>query len=112
MTELKKLFLYVPYQYKQEVKSKGAKWNNESKQWYIYKDNDHRRMLVDMFHEDNFTTNFHGIHLKSNLTTKRSRKEFAKAERKHYKTIRKQWIRKNGNEDGLGEYMSENKFSI
>ena len=34
-------YLDIPYTEKEEVKSKGAKWNKELKQCYTYKSNGH-----------------------------------------------------------------------
>ncbi|WP_110558747.1 DUF5710 domain-containing protein [Helicobacter cinaedi] len=37
---IQKHYLYVPYKDKEEAKSLGAKWDSESKKWYVSSDTD------------------------------------------------------------------------
>lgn len=44
-TVKEKIFLFVPFEEKDEAKKLGAKWDKEEKKWFIYKDNNN----VDLF---------------------------------------------------------------
>lgn len=44
-----KLYLKVPYERKDEAKTKGTRWDGKKKLWYIYSDNEHKDELLELF---------------------------------------------------------------
>jgi predicted RNA-binding protein with RPS1 domain len=52
-----KKYLYVPFEYKDDVKNNGAKWDSEAKKWYVYETNENYQGLIDKYHKDNFDRN-------------------------------------------------------
>jgi hypothetical protein len=65
--------LYVPYEFKEQAKSQGAKFDGKAKDWYIYESNPNKQMMVDLYHCNNFRHDCYGSHLKKELTTDRSK---------------------------------------
>ncbi len=68
----KKIYLYVPYKYKDNAKKKGAKWDNERKQWYSIQSLCNHQYLVDLYHECNF---YYGSYVRKTIITEEQRKE-------------------------------------
>jgi hypothetical protein len=123
MSEVKKIYLDVPFQFKNEAKELGAKWDSTEKRWYTLKDNVNRRNLVDLYHYSNFTTIFVGPFgegkpesiLNYRTTTKKQRKRIKKQlqeekdeEHAEYERLQANWISKCGNLDGFGIWYSVN----
>jgi hypothetical protein len=46
-----KVYLIVPYAYKDDAKNMGAKWSSTFKIWYIYEDNSNYHYLINMYNE-------------------------------------------------------------
>ena len=44
-----RIYLKVPYDRKDEVKTKGGRWDNKKKSWYIYSDNKNKDELLEIF---------------------------------------------------------------
>ena len=44
-TEIKKIYLEVPYSRKEEIKQLGGKWDPNSKKWYIYENNPNKHLI-------------------------------------------------------------------
>lgn len=53
--DVDKVFLFVPFQFKDDAKKNGAKWDLIHKKWYTYLADEYfYHNLVDTFHIDNF----------------------------------------------------------
>lgn len=50
-----KIYLYVPYEYKNQAKELGARFDGEKKKWYTFGNNPNMQKVIDIFHEINFT---------------------------------------------------------
>ena len=55
-----RVYLYVPIKYKEQAKQLGAQWEKPKLKWFSYKSNPNLQNLVDIFHQDNFRTDFYG----------------------------------------------------
>jgi ribonuclease HI len=47
-----RIYLRVPYAQKDEAKGLGAKWDSQSKKWYIYDNCPHKKQVLDIFYTD------------------------------------------------------------
>jgi hypothetical protein len=56
-----KIYLYVPFGYKDEAKSKGAKYDAENKRWYIHKSNPQYDYMVELYNHKNFADSAFGV---------------------------------------------------
>lgn len=101
-------YLYVPFSHKDTVKSKGAKFDWDKKKWYIYSDHPNQQELVDLYHSDNFYTDFYGTHLRNSSTTEKTRKEIYEAKQNIRENLKKKWIENHGSDDGFGQWYSVN----
>jgi hypothetical protein len=81
-TPKNKIYIYVPFEYKDEAKKLGAKFDFDKKKWYTYKNNTNYQKLVDKYHSDNFRYDFYGSHLNSYWKTEKERSEHYKAKNK------------------------------
>ncbi len=50
---LQKYYIYVPYKDKEEAKSLGAKWDNESKKWYVPSNADLKQFSKWLYPQEN-----------------------------------------------------------
>jgi hypothetical protein len=57
-----RVYIFVPFEYKEDAKKLGAKWDASKKQWYALKANANVQILVDMYHINNFIYDFQGYH--------------------------------------------------
>jgi hypothetical protein len=89
-----KVYLYVPFAYKEQAKKYGAQWDNDKKKWYTFMNNKYYQKLVDIFYECNFYDDFHGTHLRAKIVTEKQRIECRKKVDQEYDTM-KQEYRKN-----------------
>jgi hypothetical protein len=71
--EIETADLYVPYEYKEQAKNLGAKWNRARVKWTTAKDNPNYQKLVDIFHTRNFHTSYQGEHMNSTISTEKQR---------------------------------------
>ena len=66
-----KVFLFVPFEYKDEARDYGAHWDSINKQYYTtVKDISNYQMLVDLYHLDNFSYSYYGAERSRNTTEK------------------------------------------
>jgi len=56
-----KIYVYVPYEYKNDAKNKGAKYDAENKKWYIYKSHPQYDYMVELFNRKNFVDSAFGV---------------------------------------------------
>ncbi len=70
-----KHYLCVPYDYKDDVKKLGAKWDNENKRWYVETNNSNYQILVDKFHPENFHHADDKTLLNNEIVTEKEREE-------------------------------------
>jgi hypothetical protein len=100
-----RVYLFVPYDYKDMIKEKGGMFDSMKKQWYIYDDNKNKDALIDTYHRENFKCDSYGYRLFT-TTTKRMKKQ--KEENEKHDRLKEEWINKNGNDDGFGLWYSVN----
>jgi hypothetical protein len=53
-TKNEKIYLYVPYKYKEQVKKYGAKFDPKTKYWWINSDHPKKDYLSEIFDGDNY----------------------------------------------------------
>jgi hypothetical protein len=108
--------LYVPYRYKNEVKSKGALWDPKYKRWYVYSSNPNFKYLVNTYHSYNFYDDTKGCQRLRDtlLTIEESEKEIKQmieednAKQEEFLRLKNKWIEANGNDDGFAQSYSVN----
>ena len=49
-----KIYLHVPYEFKDEAKKLGSLWDPNTKNWYVYKNHKNYVILYHKFHFSNF----------------------------------------------------------
>jgi hypothetical protein len=86
-----KVYLYTPIEYKEQCKKLGAQFDWSCKKWFILQSNENLQKAVDIFHRDNFRTDFDGERMKAKITTETGRLKIAKDKlailnNKHLKT--------------------------
>lgn len=104
-SEISKIYLFVPYNYKDEIKLKGGRWDAAKKQWYIYSNNKNKDDLVDMYNMSNFRSNRNGYVFVGGTKEREQREQNEKLE--HDKLLRK-WINDGNKESDFGEWYSVN----
>ncbi len=57
---IEKIYLYVPFNDKDEAKKDGALWDNNVKKWYINSDHPNCKDIKNHWHMDCFKCNFYG----------------------------------------------------
>ena len=95
----KNTYLYVPYEYKDRAKLLGAKWDVNKKKWYTTEANINYTKLIDTFHDQNFFSDYHGTHMKSEPKTFEEVLIEKKQKREHYKQTLDQHIANGGVDD-------------
>lgn len=53
----KKIYIHLPYRYKDKAKPLGAKYDKETKEWYVVEGSLHSQDLIDAFKKSNFDRN-------------------------------------------------------
>ncbi len=102
-----RVHLYVPYEYKEQAVSSGAKWDRIAKIWFTTKQNENYQKLVDLFHDSNFYDNYYGTHLISFPKTEAQRKEDEEQQRRRYNKLKRKWIKQHGDsKESLYEFGS------
>ena len=102
-----RVYLYVPITYKEQAKKLGAQWDKPKLKWFSYKSNPNLQKLVDIFHQDNFRTDFYGEHMKAVTKTEKERIEDDEKESAEYKNL----LRKHKKRaiDDHGEWTDKDK---
>lgn len=100
--------LYVPFEYKDDVKRLGAKYDTSMKQWYILDNHENKQELIDLYHRDNFFQSFRGTKLRDNKMTLNEVQEMKKMKMENYQQYKIEWLTKNGNLNGFDEWYSVN----
>jgi len=70
-----KRYLSVPFAYKDDVKKLGAKWDQDTKQWYTCQNNPNYQRLVDLYHSHNFYHTSAGTRIINVPKTEKQRNE-------------------------------------
>ena len=65
----KNVYLFVPFEYKDQAKALGAKWDPEKKRWYTTSENKNCSKLTDTYQFKNFYSNATGYHMIPNPKT-------------------------------------------
>jgi hypothetical protein len=106
-SNVKKIYLYCPYEYKDRAKKLGAKFDGLEKQWYVMDNDPNKEILINTFHSDNF--NYRG-YMENELLTldevahrKMLMKEFENIAITKYKNKFK-----NADDDDVGRWYCEN----
>ncbi len=63
---IEKIYLYVPFEYKEDAKKDKLKWDPDKKQWYTIYNNPNCQKLKEKWNSKCFYSNFHGYHRKYN----------------------------------------------
>lgn len=50
-----KIYLYVPFEFKDDIKIMGGRYDVEARKWFIYDDNKDKYMLIEKYCKQNFT---------------------------------------------------------
>ena len=115
-----RVYLYVPIEYKEQAKELGAQWEKPKLKWFSYKSNPNLQKLVDIFHQDNFRTDFYGEHMKAVTKTKKERIEDKKKESAEYKKLLRKYKKRAIDDHGkwtvkdkenFGRWYSVNKLN-
>jgi hypothetical protein len=101
-----RVYLYVPFEFKDIAKKNGCKWDTTKKEWYVIESNPNIEQLKDLFHADNFYHNFYGTYMKKYTTTQTERKNNEENSNIEYARLKQEWIDKNGNDKGFCEWYS------
>lgn len=101
--QIKKHYLYVPFEYKDEVKKLGARFDFTKKEWYILDNHENKDKLINLYHGYNF---YAGKYMIKYPLTLEQLKEKEKNENKEKEELKKNWIKKFGNDAGFGEWYS------
>ena len=56
----KRVYLYVPFDYRSMIKAVGAKFDQDKKEWYVLQNHPDLQELKDQWHSDCFKSNAHG----------------------------------------------------
>jgi hypothetical protein len=83
---LLKVFMYVPFNYKNEAKQEGFKWDNDKKGWYVMSNNPNLEQLKEKWNSECFRCDFYGSHRSYNSTKDIIRPE-PYDEKKHHNPI-------------------------
>ena len=87
---LKRHYLYVPYQFKDDVKMLGAKFDKDEREWYVLVNNTLEEQepivqdLMDTFHR----SNFYGMNMNKTLITYKKHQD---KEREKYERLREKY---------------------
>jgi hypothetical protein len=100
-----KKYLYVPFDYKDDAKKLGAKFDGKIKKWYVDTNNPNKQKLIDLYHDRNFIGKTIVDHDK--LITYEERCQEIESEilleEEEYK-MRKKYIEINGNDDKFDDW--------
>ncbi len=58
-----KTYIYVPFEYKDDAKKDGAKFNKNKQKWFVYKSNPKYEWCIDLWNNNNFTYSSSGNQL-------------------------------------------------
>jgi hypothetical protein len=83
---LLKVFMYVPFNYKNEAKQEGFKWDKDEKKWYVMSNNPNLEQLRDKWNSECFKDDFYGSH-RSHNSRKAIKRPEPYDEKKHYNPI-------------------------
>jgi hypothetical protein len=61
-TSPSKVFLCVPYKYRDEAKQEGFKWDNDDKMWYVMSNNPNLKQLREKWNSRCFRDDFYGTY--------------------------------------------------
>ena len=76
----KNVYLFVPFEYKDQAKALGAKWEPDKKKWFTTPENKNSSKLTDTYQFNNFFKNDTGFHMKPNSKTTSEEKNEKKEE--------------------------------
>jgi hypothetical protein len=102
--------LHVPYEYKEQAKQLGARWNSTRKEWNTHISDINHQKLIDIFHEGNFFSNYKGNFMKSIILTEKQREDVVNADTERYNKLYSEHKELLINE--TGEWTKEDEFSF
>ena len=101
---VEKIYLYVPFDYKDQAKKIGAKFDWKVKTWYVEENHPNKQKLIDLYHDRNFIDKT--IVNDDKLITYEERCkeieceiECEKLEAREYNKTKEKWIETYGNND-------------
>lgn len=67
----KKLYIHLPFKYKEEAKTKykGLQFDKEKKQWFIYDNNIDKNEIINIYHKGNFHIEDKPFNMSNNFDT-------------------------------------------
>lgn len=102
---IEKKYLYVPFDYKDDAKKLGAKFDWKVKEWYVDENHPNKQKLIDLYHDKNFIGKT--IVQPDKLITYEERckeNECEIFETREYNELRKKWIEIHGNDDKFDDW--------
>jgi hypothetical protein len=115
---VEKIYLYVPFDYKDGAKKLGAKFDWKVKEWYVEENHPNKQKLIDLYHDRNFIDKTIVQH--DELITYEERcqeikgeMEFEKLEALEYNEMRKKWIETYDDDDYFDDwyYSGDDKYA-
>jgi hypothetical protein len=104
---LERVYLFVPYDYKNDAKALGAKFDWETKKWFVYTNHKNKQKLIDTYHLGNFIDKT----INKNLITNEEWIQEIESEiliEEEKTELHKKWIEIHGNDDKFDDwYFSE-----
>lgn len=58
--EEERVYLFVPYDYKEEAKKEGARWDSVKKEWYVFESEPDLEKLLKKYSPKNFIATNYG----------------------------------------------------
>jgi hypothetical protein len=98
-----KMYLYVPFLYKDHAKNLGAKFDGDTKRWYTNDFNKNYQQLIDIFHKDNFQPN-----MIFPIKTEEQRRAQTIANKERYDELKNNWVRSYGGTFGFNKWYATN----
>lgn len=106
---VEKIYLYVPFDYKDEAKKLGAKFDWKVKEWYVEEIHPNKQKLIDLYHDRNFIGKI--IVDDDKLITYEERCQEIKCEieceileAREYNEMQEKWIEIHGNDDKFDDW--------
>lgn len=105
-----RVYLFVPYRYKDSAKKLGAKWDNDKRSWYTNKSNKHFDQLTNTYHDGNFSKNGEMTSAKylRTLEEYKSGRDKVKEEKQERIKMKEDFIRDGGKAEDFGQWYSVN----
>ena len=105
----KNVYLFVPFEYKDQAKALGAKWDPEKKRWYTTSENKNCSKLTDTYQFKNFYSNATGYHMIPNPKTLKETSDEKNEKKEDYIKRRDDYVLKLKEQNGDG-FIDDDNF--